>query len=359
MTPSSTARYAEFTGKPHEMAMLCGVLRDRGRHGDALAMGEAAIAAAPDDLAVRSAVRAALARDIAGYHYPMLLDRERNAAYADAIAQAVRPGMLVLEIGSGAGLLALLAARAGAQVVTCEETPMMAAAARAIVERNGLSDRISVIGKRSDALRIPEDLPRQADLIVHEIFGSQLVDEGVVASLADARKRLLRPDAPSVPARACVRAALVASASPPVADPLADVHGFDLSPFELLIRPVTPIRPNARRMPELRSRAVSALPLDFHTPAPFGPVAETVAMESFGGRIDGVGQWIEIGFDGGTRIDNDPFRDGPASSWAAMYQPLVRPIETVAGDMIDVTFRSRGPLLLIDAVKRESARSGG
>ena len=180
-------RHPELRGKPREMAMLCALLRDRGHHADALALGMAAIAAAPGSLAIRAEVSTALSRGVAGFHGPILLDRARNAAYARAIAAAVRPGMLVLEIGAGSGLLAMMAARAGAEVVACEENPIIAAAAERIVAHNGLADRIRIVAKRSDAMTIPDDLPRPADLVLHEIFGSQLFDEGVNGALGDAR----------------------------------------------------------------------------------------------------------------------------------------------------------------------------
>ncbi|THD35882.1 MAG: hypothetical protein E7773_08000 [Sphingomonas sp.] len=349
------AKYPEFRGKPREMAMLCAVLRDRGLHADALAIGEAAIAAAPADLALRTKVRAALSGRVAGFHGPMMLDRARNAAYARAIEAAVRPGMLVLEIGAGSGLLALIAARAGAEVVTCEQNPLIAAAAQAIVERNGMTGRVSIVAKRSDRMTIPGDLPRPADLVMHEIFGSQLFDEGVTGALADARARLLKPDAPSLPRGAAVRCALAANMAPDAADTLADVHGFDLSPFELLVRPARSIWANVRRGLERRSAPEAGLGMDYDSPAPFGAASETITLISNGGRIDGIVQWIEIRFADGATLENDPFADGPDSSWAASYQAFPEPIDTQAGDRIAVTLRHRDLILTLDAARAADA----
>ena len=79
------------------------------------------------------------------WHFPMLADSARNRAYARAIAAKVRPGDVVLDIGCGAGLTAMLAARAGARhVYTCEQQPLIAQAARQVIRDNGLSDRITV-----------------------------------------------------------------------------------------------------------------------------------------------------------------------------------------------------------------------
>jgi protein arginine N-methyltransferase 7 len=43
----------------------------------------------------------------------MINDLPRNAFYKTALDLAVRPGCTVLEIGTGSGLLSMLAARAG------------------------------------------------------------------------------------------------------------------------------------------------------------------------------------------------------------------------------------------------------
>ena len=57
----------------------------------------------------------------------MINDDERNAAYERALARAVTPDSVVFEIGTGSGLVAMMAARAGARlVVTCEAVPVLA-----------------------------------------------------------------------------------------------------------------------------------------------------------------------------------------------------------------------------------------
>lgn len=354
MTDDILAKYPALRGKPDEMAMLCGVLVERGLLADALALGEAAIAAAPESLAVDSAVRSVLAKSVPAFHRPMLLDDRRNAAYAAAIARLVKPGMKVLEIGCGAGLLAMLAARAGAEVTTCEANPLIAAAATEIIRRNGLSDRIRVIAKVSTDLTIPDDLAEPADLVIHEIFGSQLFDEGVTASLTDARKRLLKPGAPSIPGAASLRCALVRETRARDSRTLKNIEGFDLSAFELL----TASRPwvNSARMKDIEicSAPAATLQMDYDREPPFGPAAETIALTSDGGRIDGAMQWIAIDLGEGTHYENRPEVDGKPFSWGIPYVRFLRPIDTQPGDRIDLTLRHRGMLLTMDASKQDA-----
>ena len=94
----------------------------------------------------------------------MVRDEARNAAYDAALRRAVTPGMRVLEIGTGSGLLAMMAARAGARhVYTCEVVPQIAQAAREIVARNGYAERITVLDKHSNAIA-PDEIGGPADL---------------------------------------------------------------------------------------------------------------------------------------------------------------------------------------------------
>ena len=87
----------------------------------------------------------------------------------------------MLDIGTGSGLLALLAAQAGAPSVTaCEVFPAVARAARRGVHANGLDGTVRVVSKRSDALIVGTDLPERASVLVTEIFDTDLLGEGIL-----------------------------------------------------------------------------------------------------------------------------------------------------------------------------------
>lgn len=70
----------------------------------------------------------------------------------------MQPNDLVLDIGTGTGLLAMMAARRMRQangtgsVVGCEVHPATAMLARRIVAANGLEDTVDVVGVRSNDL---------------------------------------------------------------------------------------------------------------------------------------------------------------------------------------------------------------
>ena len=340
-------RYPQVAGNPLAMAALCQELRTRGMASDAFAIGSAAMTAAPENMEVRDLVRGLLAKGVPSWHLPMLRDAPRNQCYRTAIERAVRPGMRVLEIGTGAGLLALLAARAGAEVVTCEADPIVAAAARENIRRNGMADRIRVISKFSNDLLIGEDLDEPADLLMSELFDDILFGDNIVEVIADARERLLKPGAQVIPPRSALRCALV-SLPRPAERPIGDVEGFDLSAFNFL-SPAGSVLLRAKSADaEIRSEVTSALAMDFERELPFGPIRERHRLISHGGRIDGVAQWLRIDFGDGVFYENDPFASG-SSHWGAPVFPLVTPIETQKGDAIDVMVRVDASLLIMHA----------
>ncbi|MBT9382837.1 50S ribosomal protein L11 methyltransferase [Pseudooceanicola sp. CBS1P-1] len=166
------------------------------------------------------------------WHFPMLADAVRNRAYAEAIAARVRPGDIVLDIGCGAGLTAMLAARAGARhVYSCEQTPLIARAAEAVIAANGLSDRITVIPKMSHALILGEDLPEPADVVISEIVDTVLLGEGALATLVHAMRALARPGARTVPDWGGLTAQPVQGGALWDLWRPARAEGFDLSAF--------------------------------------------------------------------------------------------------------------------------------
>jgi len=146
-----------------------------------------------------------------GYHYDMMHDNPRNEAYRAAIVEAVEDEEdFVLEIGTGSGLLALIAADSACQhVYTVEGNPPVADAAKAVVSANEKEDRITVLSKFSTDIEVhyTADMPAKADVLVAEIFDTGLVGEGVLPSFIDAHKRLVREGARVVPHRGVVYAA--------------------------------------------------------------------------------------------------------------------------------------------------------
>ena len=102
-------------------------------------------------------------------HARMLHDERRTGDFLAALAAAVRPGDVVLDIGTGSGVLAVAAARAGARHVYAVEASDIAGVAERVFEANGVADRVTLLPGWSRQI----DLPEPADLLVAEIIGNE------------------------------------------------------------------------------------------------------------------------------------------------------------------------------------------
>lgn len=158
----------------------------------------------------------------------MIRDRIRMDAYTEALRRAVRPGSVVLDIGTGAGICALLACRFGAARVYAVDPNDALHVAREIAAANGYGERIRFI----QALSTEVTLPEQADVIVSDLRGVLPLYQGHIPAIMDARQRLLAPGGALIPQRDTLWAAVVEApeAYLPVVSPWADPGlGFDMS----------------------------------------------------------------------------------------------------------------------------------
>src|SRR5262245_23219624 len=123
---------------------------------------------------------------ISGYG-GMIADGVRVNAYAAALRQAIKPGSVVVDIGTGIGFFAVLACQLGAQRVHAIEPDDAIELARAIAAANGCADRIRFIQDVSTKV----DLPEHADVIVSDLRGVLPLFQQHIPLIIDARSRFL------------------------------------------------------------------------------------------------------------------------------------------------------------------------
>jgi type II protein arginine methyltransferase len=265
-------------------------------------------------------------RRVPRWHFPMLNDVQRNAAFESALGQLDLRGKVVLDIGSGSGLLAMMAARLGAEaVVSCEAERPIAAVAQQIVKQNGFADKVTIVPAMSFDLDPEVHLPRPADVLVTEIVDCGLVGEGMFPTVRHARKHLLRPDASILPAAAKITGRLIESDAVRRLNSVSRAAGFDVSAFNRFsTADYFPCRLN--NWPHrFLSGPTDFFAFDFRAD-PLTPQRRTVTVKATGaGTVHGVAFWWQMAVGQGVALSNGP--DNPESHWmqavALLECPLV------------------------------------
>jgi SAM-dependent methyltransferase len=326
-------------GKPHYARNLVGlaeVALGRKERLRAFELAHQALREASGDTDVEMRARALLGSLLPGYHPRMMNDARRNQAWDRVLRRAVRPGMRVLEIGTGVGMLALMAARAGAEkVTTCEKDPIAARVAREICECNGYGNKVEVVPKKSQDLIPGADLERPADLLFCDIFADTLLGFDPLPALADARNRLLAPGAPVIPAAGVIKLALARWKNCAIVCRTNYAAGFDIGAFANLVRPSVTLAIGDADL-SLCSQDAEAFRFDFGLPhQPPAGRAELTLEADLDGVVDGVVQWIRLELDTETALEARP-EPGATFFSSPVFWPLPEPVEMRRGNAIGI-----------------------
>eukprot|EP00882_Tetradesmus_deserticola_P026662 GHRQ01029430.1.p1 GENE.GHRQ01029430.1~~GHRQ01029430.1.p1 ORF type:complete len:489 (+),score=148.86 GHRQ01029430.1:167-1633(+) len=135
------------------------------------------------------------------YHQKdMLEDHKRTGAYYNAVIQNRRQfkDKVVLDVGTGSGILAIFSAMAGAKKVYAVEATDMAKHARTLVAHNKFDGVIEVVQGTIETIELPE----KVDIIISEWMGYFLLRESMLDSVLLARDRFLKPGGALYPSHA-------------------------------------------------------------------------------------------------------------------------------------------------------------
>jgi len=308
------------------------------RYEEAAQDYQAALDVDPDNWSATVGLNRAIRRSIPRWHFEMLNDDERADRYEKAIRQVVQPGHLVLDVGTGSGLLSLMAARAGADhVVACEAQPLVADVARRIIAAAGYGDRVSVVPKMSTDLQVGVDLPRRADVLVTETVDCGLLGEGILPIMEHARQHLLTENAVIVPGRATVVAQFVESVSLHRKNHVSDVQGFDLSIFNELSSLEYYDSRLRRHEHQMLSEPFEVFRFDFYRDRVSGRQEELVVTPTATGTCHAIAFWFEMELTSDITLTNSPAHTH--LHWKQAIQTLPAAPRVRAGEPVRLNVR--------------------
>lgn len=269
------------------------------------------------------------------WHFPMLNDESRNGIYDQAIRAAVGEDTTVLDIGTGSGLLSMMAARAGARhIYTCEAETVIAEKAREIIDRNGFADRITVFPHMSTHLKVGVDIPERADVLVSEIVDTGLLGEGVVSSVQHARDHLLKVDARIIPCRATVYGVLLESEALHQQNHVSTASGFDVSPFNEFSSAIYQQTRLSHFPHQYLCEPFEVFTFDF-TGAPIRPETRSITIKTTrAGTCHATALWFRLQLDEHNHIDTDPLDPG---CWMQAVQTIQPAPQVTAGQSVRLT----------------------
>jgi len=266
----------------------------------------------------------------------MLADRVRMDAYAAALRAAVRPGSVVLDLGTGTGMFALLACRLGARRVYAIDPGDAIHLARAAAREAGYGERIEFVHGLSTEI----DVPERADLMVSDLRGVLPLFEHHLPAVVDARERLLKPGAVLIPRADTILGAPVEAEEEHarVIGPWEEhARGFDWSAAR---RSAVNTWSRARiGAGQLLAPGERWARLDYRTlrDADVSGAMEWRAARA--GTAHGVALWFDAELAEGIGFASGP--EGPETIYGTAFLPWPRPVPLAEGDAVRVELQAR------------------
>lgn len=266
----------------------------------------------------------------------MVNDLRRTGPYVDALRQCIRPGDVVIDIGTGTGFFAFVACQLGASKVYAIEPDEAIEVGRQCAAANPNADRIEWIQGISTDLALPE----RADVVVGDLHGVMPFFSGNIESLHDARNRLLKPEGTLLPGRDVLWAvpACAASETRCLHEPWLE------NPFAVTLREGKGYVANtwwraddaAVAEDELLAEARSWAVVDYRhgdSPNVDGSVTWTVEKP---GRMHGYYVWFDSVLTDSITISNRP--QDPGMVYGRAFFPLPEAVDLTPGDIVHCHF---------------------
>jgi type I protein arginine methyltransferase len=272
---------------------------------------------------------------ISGYGR-MIADKERMDAYIKALRQAIKPGAIVVDIGTGTGIFAMLSCQLGARKVYAIEPSDSINLGKEIAQANGYAEQIEWIQKLSTQVQLPE----LADVIVSDLRGILPLLGHHLPSLVDARGRMLAPDGILIPQRDTLWVAV--AAAPDLYSAIVDV--WEQNSYNLDMKAARQLVTNTWGKGRVRPEQFLGEPkcwatLDYtelETADVSGEVTWTIEQS---GMAHGLSIWFDATLIEGVGFSNAPGM--PELIYGSAFFPWSEEVALNAGDRVSVVLQAK------------------
>ncbi len=266
----------------------------------------------------------------------MVSDSIRMNAYANALRSVVTRDSVVLDLGTGPGIFAVLACQLGARRVIAIEPDSVIEIARQVAIANQCADKIQFIRD----LSFKASLTERATVIISDLRGVLPWFDKHLPAILDARKRLLSPGGRLIPSQDKMWATLVEAAElySPYLDPwCSKPQGVDMAAAQRFAvnqwRKGPTVSPSQFLVqPQLWATLDYAFVEDLN-------VSSTIAWTlTKSGTAHGILIWFDTVLCDGIGFSNHPA--DPQLIYGNAFLPFSAPIELSPGEVVTVNLRA-------------------
>ena len=257
-------------------------------------------------------------------------------AFTLALREAIRPDSVVMDIGTGPGIMAILACQLGARRVYAVESGEVIQVAREIAVANDCADKIEFLEDISTRVTIST----RADIIISDLRGILPLFGHHIRSIADARRRFLAPGGILIARKDRIWAAVVEAPETygKIVDPW-DRNNLGQNLTVAKLKVLNEFRTTRVKAEQLLTAPKLWATLDYTTienPDVRGPLHWTMERNGTG---HGILVWFDMELAEGVSLSNGP--GAPEAIYGAAFFPWVEPVSLVQGQEVDLDLEAK------------------